>query len=147
MALGRLSTGGHWVTPEYLLGRPAVADADGSFGPLAAGESALGPPAAAGESAQAPTVGCPCCIGPPDTAFEDAYEGICALGLDGINTETAAKFVRLCANDRSTMRLSKNKAKLAAKLRKPPLSIEELVQMQHAVFRAYRMICTTLSPL
>ncbi|EOD39694.1 hypothetical protein EMIHUDRAFT_200284 [Emiliania huxleyi CCMP1516] len=142
MALGRLSTGGHWVTPEYLLGRPAVADADG-----AAGESALGPPAAAGESAQAPTVGCPCCIGPPDTAFEDAYEGICALGLDGINTETAAKFVRLCANDRSTMRLSKNKAKLAAKLRKPPLSIEELVQMQHAVFRAYRMICTTLSPL
>ena len=131
MALGRLSTGGHWVTPEYLLGRPAVADADG----------------AAGESAQAPTVGCPCCIGPPDTAFEDAYDGICALGLDGINTETAAKFVRLCANDRSTMRLSKNKAKLAAKLRKPPLSIEELVQMQHAVFRAYRMICTTLSPL
>ena len=45
-----------------------------------------------------PKRGCLCCIGPPDTAFEDAYESIAKL-VDGINLETAQKFVRLCSNN------------------------------------------------
>ena len=85
--------------------------------------------------------GCPCCIGPPDTDFEEAYQGILDLGICGMTSVAAQKFVRLCTNDRDTMRLSKKKRKGAAKLTRPPLSPDDVARMQRAVLVAYRMAC------
>lgn len=143
---GRLSTNGMWVTPDYFRRRPGYLDpiTGEALGlPDTDGLSAEGDD---GSPAQKPTVGCPCCIGPPDTAFTEACESIFALGFDGVSRVLAGKFVRLCENDRETMKISKSKAKVAAKLRKPPLSAEEVAQMQQAVLRAYRMICITTLP-
>ena len=74
---------------------------------------------------------------PPDSAFEDAYESVAALGIDGISFELAQKFVRLCANSPQTMLLSKKKIKVVAKWRRPALSRDEIAQMQQAVLLAY----------
>jgi len=128
-----LSTNGMWVTPQFLRGRPS--DTELLTGLPAGGDD--------GSPAQTPNAGCPCCIGPPDSAFAEACESIFALGIDGVSLALAEKFVRICENDRETMRISKSKAKVAVKLRKPPLSAEEVEQMQQAVLRTYRMICIT----
>ena len=90
--------------------------------------------------------GCPCCIGPPDTDFEEAYQGILDLGIGGMTSVAAQKFVRLCTNDRATMRLSKKKGKAAARLTHPPLSGDDVARMQRVVLVAYRMTRVVTAP-
>ena len=75
---------------------------------------------------------------PPDSAFEDAYHNISALGIDGISSELAQKFVRLCANNPQSMLLSKKKTKFVTKWRRPPLTRQEIKRMQRSVLLAYR---------
>eukprot|EP00578_Thalassiosira_sp_NH16_P020096 CAMPEP_0181083320 /NCGR_PEP_ID=MMETSP1071-20121207/4095_1 /TAXON_ID=35127 /ORGANISM="Thalassiosira sp., Strain NH16" /LENGTH=164 /DNA_ID=CAMNT_0023164971 /DNA_START=5 /DNA_END=499 /DNA_ORIENTATION=+ len=106
--------------------------------------------AARSTSAPKPTkcgaTGCPCCIGPPDTDFEEAYQGILDLGIGGMTSVAAQKFVRLCTNDRATMRLSKKKGKAAARLTHPPLSGDDVARMQRVVLVAYRMTRVVTAP-
>ena len=91
--------------------------------------------------------GCPCCIGPPDDAFESACAAVAGLGVAGVGVAAADRFVRTCQScDRVTMQLSKKKRKLlAASLRggkasgSPPLTADEIEHMQAAVRRAYNL--------
>mmetsp|Transcript_61107 Transcript_61107/g.144204 ORF Transcript_61107/g.144204 Transcript_61107/m.144204 type:complete len:192 (-) Transcript_61107:634-1209(-) len=81
--------------------------------------------------------GCRCCF-PPDQMFETACGLIVGLGLDGVGSQQAEKFVRLCGSGVGNMQLSKSKMKTATKLRKgAPLQPEEVQRMQRCVDEAY----------
>ena len=78
--------------------------------------------------------GCRCCF-PPDTMFEDACEKIVSLGL--CTSINAQKYVRMCGGGSGSMKLSKKKAKNAAKLGKDGLLTEDQVRLRRFVALRY----------